>query len=100
MSNGWIERDGGIWDSSPRLGCTLIVERFDSRLGAFEMIWQRHCDGHFQVEFRVKDGGADPQWSLPFWHDIANGGIFDSQSSAEAHLRAIAAERVASLRLR
>jgi len=98
MSDGWTEREGGIWKPASRVSSKLILERFDSRRHSFQLIWQRDCDGYFQVEFLIKDEGAsDPQWSLPFWEDIAQGGIIESQSAAEALLKSISDERSASL---
>lgn len=94
MSESWVERQGGIWMAAPPAPSHLIAERFDPALQAFQLIWQRDSDGHFQVEFLIKDEAArNPQWSLPFWTDIAQGGIFESLSAAEAHLVAVSNNR-------
>lgn len=93
MSTPWVERCGGLWINRAGTSDKLLLEEYDEECDAFILIWQRTYDGHFQVEYLVKDKEhRDPQWSLPFWGNIADQGIYGSLSDARAYLKAIADE--------
>ncbi|QTN26200.1 hypothetical protein HZ993_12675 [Rhodoferax sp. AJA081-3] len=93
MSKPWVERSGGIWLSRAQTFDKLLVEEYDQEHDAFILIWQRASDGHFQVEYLVKGKEhRDPQWSLPFWGNIAGQGIYGTLADANADLNAIAKE--------
>lgn len=79
MSTPWTERHGGIWPNQTATLNQLVVETYDSQSDAFTLIWQRASDGHFQIEYLVKGKARiDPQWSLPFWGNIAGQGIYET----------------------
>ncbi|TVO52665.1 hypothetical protein [Denitromonas halophila] len=93
MSKPWTERHGGLWLNRARTSDKLVAEEYDEKHEAFTLIWQRASDGHFQVEYLIKGKEhRDPQWSLPFWGNIAGQGIFGTLGDAQAHLKAVAAE--------
>ncbi|MET3137074.1 hypothetical protein AAKU61_001426 [Undibacterium sp. GrIS 1.2] len=90
MSKPWTERHGGIWLNKASTVDQLVVEEYDSERDSFTLIWQRASDGHFQIEYLVKgNASSDPQWSLPFWENIAGQGIYGTLSDAQADLKAI-----------
>jgi hypothetical protein len=89
MSKQWTERNGGIWPSRAPASATLVDETYDSTHDAFILIWRRASDGFFEAEYLVK-GKPDPQWSLPFWENIAGYGIFETQADALSNIREIA----------
>jgi len=93
MSTPWTERHGGIWLNSAGTVNKLVVEEYDSESDSFTLIWQRASDGHFQIEYLVKGKArSDPQWSLPFWGNIAGQGIYGTLADAQADLKAIVSE--------
>lgn len=93
MSKPWTERHGGIWLNRASTVDQLVVEEYDSESDSFTLIWQRASDGHFQIEYLVKgSASSDPQWSLPFWGNIAGQGIYGTFADAQADLKAIVSE--------
>jgi hypothetical protein len=93
MSTPWTERHGGIWLNRASTVNQLVVEEYDSESDSFTLIWQRVSDGHFQIEYLVKGkASSDPQWSLPFWGNIAGQGIYGTLADAQADLKAIVSE--------
>lgn len=90
MSKPWTERHGGLWLNRAETKDQLVREHYDEEADAFTLIWRRASDGYFQVEYLVKGKAqTDPQWSLPFWGNIAGQGIFGTRADAERHLKAI-----------
>lgn len=93
MSTPWTERHGGIWLNRASTLDKLVVEKYDSESDSITLIWQRESDGHFQVEYFVKGKAqSDPQWSLPFWGNVAVQGIYESLADAQADLEAFVRE--------
>jgi hypothetical protein len=91
MSTPWTERHGGLWLNRATTADELVSEKYDSEHDAFILIWRRAYDGYFMAEYLVKGkANSDPQWSLPFWGNIAGQGIFGTLEDAQRHLRAIA----------
>lgn len=87
MSTPWTERKGGIWPSRASVKDKLVHEEYDSARDAFMLIWQRESDGFFEIQYLVK-GKVEPQWSLPFWENIAGHGIFENEADATSELEA------------
>lgn len=93
MSTRWTERHGGIWLNRANTLNKLVVEEYDSESDSITLIWQRASDGYFEVEYLVKGKvRSDPQWSLPFWGNIAGRGIYGTLADAQANLKAIVKE--------
>lgn len=93
MSTPWTERHGGIWLNRATTSDELLSERYDPEYDAFVLIWRRALDGRFVAEYLVKGKAvSDPQWSLPFWGNIAGQGIFGTLEDAHRHLKAVAGE--------
>jgi hypothetical protein len=93
MSAPWTERNGGIWLNRASTSDKLVVEEYDAMSDTFTLIWQRASDGYFQIEYLVKGKArTDPQWSLPFWGNIAGQGIYGTLADAQADLKAIVGE--------
>ncbi len=93
MSTSWTERHGAIWLDRANTVNKLVAEEYDSESDFYTLIWQRACDGHFQIEFLVKNSAtSDPQWSLPFWGNIAGQGIYGTLVDAQNDLALIVCE--------
>jgi hypothetical protein len=93
MSAPWTERHGGIWLNRANTLNKLLVEEYDSESDSFTLIWQRASDGYFLIEYLVKGKAhSDPQWSLPFWGNIAGQGVYGTLADAQADLKAIVSE--------
>ena len=93
MTAPWIERHGGLWLNRAATANRLLVEEFNAEHDAFTLIWQRASDGNFQAEYLVKGKAhTDPQWSLPFWGNIAGQSIFGTVEDARVHVLAISSE--------
>ncbi|MDE3071664.1 MAG: hypothetical protein KGJ63_02900 [Pseudomonadota bacterium] len=93
MSAPWTERHGGIWLNRANTANKLVIEEYDAESDAFTLIWQRASDGYFQIEYLVKGKArTDPQWSLPFWGNIAGQGIYGTLADAKTDLKAIVYE--------
>jgi hypothetical protein len=91
MTAPWAERNGGLWLNRAGTSDKLIAEQYHSEQDVYTLIWQRASDGLFQAEYLVKGKAqTDPQWSLPFWGNIADQGIFGTIGDAQLHLQAIA----------
>jgi len=89
MSTPWTERKGGIWPTRSSAKDKLVYEEYDSARDAFMLIWQRESDGFFEIQYLVK-GNVEPQWSLPFWENIAGHGIFENEADPTSELEAFA----------
>jgi hypothetical protein len=87
MSTPWTERNGGIWPSRASAKDKLVYEEYVSAHDAFVLIWQRESDCLFEAEYLVK-GKAEPQWSLLFWENVAEHGVYESQTDAHADIKA------------
>jgi hypothetical protein len=93
MSTPWVERRDGLWLDRAQTCDRLVLEDYDEEHDAFILIWQRTCDGHFQLEYLIKGKEhRDPQSSLPFWGNIAGQRTFGTLADANSHLQAIASE--------
>lgn len=91
MSKPWVEKRGGLWINRANTCDELIVEEYDDENDAFLLIWRRAADGLYSTEYLVKGKEhRDPQYSLPFWGNVAGQGLFGSISDARTHASAIA----------
>lgn len=89
MSAPWNERHGAIWPNRASAHDKLVDEQYNSTSDAFTLIWQRAIDGFYEAEYLVK-GKVNPQWSLPFWENLAGQGIFETLADARSYLEAFA----------
>lgn len=64
------------------------MEAYNFAREAFSLIWRRASDGYYEVEYLRKEN-AGPQWSLPFWKNVADSGIFETEDDARLYINAI-----------
>ena len=84
------EYHGGLRFDRSASAPEVLSEEYDATLDAIKAIYRRKGDGFYEVEFSIKGKAtSDPQWSLPFWGNVAGQGIFGTLEDAQAHLRSV-----------